>query len=88
VDITNTALLVGSFMILNLELSAEDVIEAFEPISHRFIYYADQLSVNDCWSALHHVYSRCGWLKIDSKHFLSLQREEASTNQRNAIDMA
>ncbi len=28
-DITNTALLVGSFMILSLELSAEDVIEAF-----------------------------------------------------------
>ena len=44
-DITNTDLLVGSFTILNLELSVEDVVEAFEPISHRFVCYADQLRI-------------------------------------------
>jgi hypothetical protein len=86
-DITNTALLVGSFMILNMELSAEDVIEAFEPISHRFVCYTDQLRVTDCWSALYHAYTLCGWLKIDSKHFLSLRQDEI-TRELEAIDMA
>ena len=70
-DVTDTALLVGSFMILNLDLDVDNVIKAFEPISHRFIAYSDQLAVSNCWSALHHAYTRCGWLDLESRHFLS-----------------
>jgi hypothetical protein len=87
VDITNTALLVGCFMILNLELSAKDVIKAFEPISHRFIFYSDGLRVDDCWVAIHHVSARCGWLRTDSRHFLSLRREETKQDPVETIDM-
>ena len=73
-------------MILNLELSVDHVVEAFEPISHRFLCYADNLVVNDLWSALQHACASCGWLKIDSKHFLSVRREDPTRG--DAIDMA
>ena len=68
-DITDTALLVGSFMILSMDYSVEDVASAFEPIAHLFLTYYDQLAVSDCWSALHHAFARCGWLDIDSRPF-------------------
>lgn len=74
-------------MILNQEHGVEEVIEAFEPISHRFISYTDQLVVQDCWKAIYHACTRCGWLRTDSKHFLSLQQEEPKRSQIDAIDM-
>jgi hypothetical protein len=84
-NITDTALLVGSFLILSKDLAVDDVINSFEPISHRFITYADQLMVADCWSALHHVYTKCGWLDLDTKHFLSHHR--GGDGRTDALDM-
>ena len=72
-DVTDTALLVGSFLILNIGLKVEEVIDAFEIISDRFIAYSDQLVVSDCWSALGHAFTQCGWLNLESRHFLSPQ---------------
>ena len=84
-DITDTALLVGSFMILSMDYSVEKVASAFEPIAHLFLTYCDQLAVSDCWSALHHAFARCGWLDIGSRHFLG--PKPARQNAVDALDM-
>jgi hypothetical protein len=87
-DITNTALLLGGFMILAEGLSSDAVSEAFEPVSHLFADYDDALGVHDCWSSLHHVHTHCGWLRLDSKHSLRLRHRDASGgNAADAIDL-
>ena len=70
-EITETALLVGSFMIICNDVDPGDVDTAFHPISSRFIPYSDQLTLANCWDALHHASAHCGWLSPETKHFLS-----------------
>ena len=84
-DITDTALLVGSFMILSMDLDVDDVVDAFEPVSHRFITYSDQLTVSDCWKALHYAFTQCGWLNLETRNFLGSRR--AIVTGSDALDM-
>ena len=84
-DITDTALLVGGFMILSMDCNIDDVTKALEPIAHRFVAYSDQLSVSDCWSALHYAFARCGWLDLEYRHFLS--SKPARKGDDDALDM-
>ena len=84
-DITDTALLVGGFMILSLDRNVEEVASAFEPIAHRLVTYFDQLAVSDCWSALHHAFARCGWLDLEYRHFLG--SKPARKGDNDALDM-
>jgi hypothetical protein len=87
-DITNTALLLGSFMILAEGLDLETVVGAFEPVAHRFADFDEVLTVHDCWSTLHHVHMHCGWLRLDSKHSLRLLRTGSrDTDNVDTIDM-
>jgi hypothetical protein len=86
-DITNTALLVGSFMVLNYDLDLDNIVEAFEPISRRFVTYDDALEVHDCLSALHHVNKHCGWLQLSSKYSLPPRQLDPSEHNPNTIDM-
>jgi hypothetical protein len=60
-QITNTALLLGSFLILHQGLSLHQVQQAFLPIQDRFLHYRERscvgqctelLTVLDCWTAL------------------------------------
>jgi hypothetical protein len=87
-DVTNTALLLGGFMILAEGCTLDAVRDAFEPVSHRFAEYDDGLAVHDCWSSLHHVHTRCGWLRLDSKLSLRLlQRCAGGGDDAEAMDM-
>ena len=87
-DITNTALLIGSFLILYHGLDADEVVEKFEPLSPHFAEYDDGLDVADCWSALHHVNQHCKWLKLESKYTLPLQCTDDCQAEPYTIDMA
>ena len=82
-DITDTALLVGSFMILSMDIEIQEVLDAFEVLSSQCMIYSDQLSVSDCWKALHHASTQCGWLHLESRNFLGSRREIGS----EALDM-
>jgi hypothetical protein len=69
--ITNTALLIGAFLILGKGLEYDDVISAFRPLSRLFVPYSDPsisehdgfMTVMDCWKALYHAKS-LGWLDM------------------------
>ena len=74
-DITINAVLAGGFFILNQLLRLDEVIRAFEPLSSHLVEFEDQLTVQNCWSALHHVTHRCGWLNFDSN---ASDRDEAA----------
>jgi hypothetical protein len=59
--ITNTALLLGSYLILHQGLSPDQVQQAFVSVQDCFIYYSERsfvgrctelLSVQDCWTAV------------------------------------
>ncbi len=87
-DITNTALLLGGFLILAEGLDLEAVVDAFQPVAHRFADYDEVLTVHDCWSTLDHVHVHCGWLKLDSKHSLRLLRSSSRNSEEvDTIDM-
>ena len=86
-DITINALLVGAFMILNDGMSLDQVNQVFDPIANQLVSFSDQLAVQDCWSALHHVTTHCGWLKLDARHRLRLCRDEEEA-EPDTIDMA
>jgi hypothetical protein len=88
-DITNTAVLVGGFMILYYGLDVADVLDAFEPISHSFVRYEDALEVSDCLSALHHVSKNCGWLKLSLDHLSSPRQHHGDPDEHDptTIDM-
>jgi hypothetical protein len=60
---TNAALLVGSFLIMRLELQVSDVVDAFLPISPQFEAH-DDFSLEDCWRSIHHTKS-LGWLDFE-----------------------
>ena len=67
-NITACALMMGSFLILCERKPASYVAAAFRPIADRFARYEDSsrhpaadLSVFECWEALHAVL-RLGWL--------------------------
>jgi hypothetical protein len=69
-NVTACALLLGSFLILCNGKSASDVSKRFRPIADRFSKYYDSsrhpaadLSVFECWEALHTV-SMLGWLNF------------------------
>jgi hypothetical protein len=86
-DITSTALMLGGFMILNYGFHVDDVVDAFEPIMNRFLEFDDQLDVCNCLSTLHHVHSKCGWLKLNSKFQFSVRRQSPSEIDLDTIDM-
>ena len=67
-NVTACALLLGSFLILCNGKTASEVSDSFRPISYRFSKYYDtsrhpaaDLSVFECWEALHAV-MMLGWL--------------------------
>ena len=64
-NITFNAVLAGGFFILSQQLGLDEVNRAFEPLSCHLVDFDDQLTVRDCWSALHYASSRCGWLNHD-----------------------
>ena len=66
-DITNAALLVGCFMILSLGQCPEAVWTAFKSISHRFVSYADEVTVQCCWRALHKATLEFDGLLLDTQ---------------------
>ena len=69
--ITNTALLIGAFLILGKGIEYEDLIAAFRPLSKLFVPYSDPseseedgfTTVLDCWKALYHART-LGWLDM------------------------
>jgi hypothetical protein len=85
-DVTINTLLVGAFMILNDGMSLDQVVEAFEPLMDRIVSFSDQLTVEDCWSALHHVNKHCGWLKLDARHCLRICGRDEEM-EADTIDM-
>ena len=87
-NITVNALLVGAFMILNDGMSLEQVVHAFEPLADRLVGFDDELAVEDCWRALHHVNANCGWLKLDAKHRMRIFRQDNDEEaEPDTIDM-
>ena len=87
-DITINTLLVGAFMILSDGMSLDQVIQAFDPLTDQLVSFSDQVAVQDCWSALHHVNKHCGWLKLDARHCLRLCRDDEEEEEPDTIDMA
>ena len=86
-DITHSALLVGALMILNFDFQVDQVTQAFAPIADRFTPYADDLTLESCWSALHHVQSQCSWLCLDTKYSKAFQRPSSLEYDPATIDM-
>jgi hypothetical protein len=74
IDITDGAMLVGSFCIMLHEKTPDEMRQAFQPISHHIVGYMDDLTVMDCWSALYHAKAICGWLDFKSDFWLRLHR--------------
>ena len=68
-QITNSALLVGSFMLLSLDVGPQDVIEAFRPMAHLLVPYDDEVTVESCWRALGIAKTQCGWLRPAAQRF-------------------
>ena len=64
-NITFNAALAGGFLMLNHLLGLDEVIRAFEPLCSHVVDFDDQLTVKDCWSALHYASRHCGWLNLD-----------------------
>jgi hypothetical protein len=60
--ITNSALLVGSFMILRLQCSLPEVVTAFHHILELLSSYDEGIGVLDCWEALQ-LAADYGWLR-------------------------
>ena len=59
--ITNSALLVGAFMILRFHCTVEQLVAGFQPVWKRFALYDEGISISDCWEALRKA-STLGWL--------------------------
>ncbi len=51
---TNTALLLGGFLVLCHDHEPEVVEQSFRPSSYAFVPYYDHLTLIDCWRALAH----------------------------------
>ncbi len=60
---TNAALLVGSFLIMRLDIDVRDVVDAFRSISQLLVAY-DDFSLEDCWRSIHHT-KTLGWLDFE-----------------------
>jgi hypothetical protein len=84
---TNAALLVGSFLIMRLNLQVSDVVDAFFSISPLLVAY-DDFSVEDCWLAIHHSKS-LGWLdfELPSSQATLSTTDESRAQPAPAIDM-
>ena len=68
--ITTCAQLMGSFLILFKNLAADEVCDAFRPLSSKFLDFGDsprhRFSVFDCWHAVYRA--KClGWLDFEKK---------------------
>jgi hypothetical protein len=90
--ITNTALLIGSFLILGKDMQYDDLILAFKPVSRLFLRYTDSdsayvdgtMSVMDFWKALYHAKSLC-WIDLSKNP--ELCPEETNKGGRNLLDL-
>ena len=83
-QITNSSFLVGSFLLLGLGLDVDAVAESFKPVSHRFLAYDDQVTIETCWRALNHAYSQCSWLRCQTD---LLNEQKLSCDEMDNIDM-
>ena len=84
-SITNTALLIGGFMLLSQGLELVQVLAAFGSISSMFVSYADQITVSSCLSAIQSARSS-GWLRIEAEP-LPGSATSPSMTSASAIDM-
>jgi hypothetical protein len=90
--ITNTALLLGSFLILGQSMEYDDLIAAFKPVSKLFLTYSDSsskeyesnISVMDCWKALHHAKSLC-WIDLSKDYDIYTGERDSEGSKR--LDM-
>jgi hypothetical protein len=88
---TNTALMLGSFLILGKNMGYDDLVAAFKPVSTLFLTYSDwsstmsdgALTVMDCWKALYHAKSLF-W--IDLSNDIHFQKNDSTDSKRLDID--
>ncbi len=85
--VTTTALMLGAYMILVLQMDVDQVASSFRSIESMFIEFAEvsddgSITVLDCWSALHRV-RNLGWLDFTTEGDISC----AEASPKNSIDM-
>ena len=85
--VTTTALMLGAYMILVLQMDVDQVASSFRSIESMFIEFAEvsgdgSITVLDCWSALHRV-RNLGWLDFTTDGDISC----GEASPMNSIDM-
>jgi hypothetical protein len=75
--VTNTAFLLGAYLILGLEMDFDEVYAIFRPYENRFVRFTgsstsnqDSFTVYDCWRALNRVRT-LGWIDFSPDSDLS-----------------
>jgi hypothetical protein len=92
-SITNTALLLGSFLILGKNMEYDDLIAAFKPVSKLFLIYPDScsaevdgnVSVTDYWKALYHAKS-LGWIDLSKDPDLCPEEKNSAGSKRLELE--
>jgi hypothetical protein len=79
--LTNTAILIGAYMILGLEMNVEEVSEAFKTVSNMLARMSDpavesSAFILDSWKALHRVRS-LGWINMSETDLAAHDDESA-----------
>jgi hypothetical protein len=85
--VTMTAIMLGAYMILDLQMDVEQVASSFRSIESMFIEFAEvsgdgSITVLDCWTALHRV-RNLGWLDLTSDGDIS----NSGSSPKDSIDM-
>ncbi len=95
--LTNTALLIGGFMILGKGVDLESVKASFAALADFFVPYTDPsnpgddggLTVVDCWTAMSHANSH-KWIDVSrhlSQEFYASHDHEEEISATNRLDM-